>query len=111
MRLICSMLDIVFDMLVGVGSGLVSTDAMRTFDAPMVAIPQSHYLVYDFQFSLIPAFLMAGTAAMLRTVEVITTVGESTTSIGNGPAGINSSRHLCVVSDVSLAAYWGHGHE
>jgi NCS2 family nucleobase:cation symporter-2 len=73
-RLICSMLGIVIGMLVSVASGLVSTDAMRSFfDAPMVAIPRPHYLAYDFQFSLIPAFLMAGTAAMLRTVGVITT--------------------------------------
>ena len=87
MRLICSMLGIVFGMLVSVGSGLVSTDAMRSFfDAPVVAIPQPHYLAYDFQFSLIPAFLMAGTAAMLRTVGVITTCQKSTTSIGNGPS-------------------------
>src|SRR5262249_40213767 len=43
------------------------------FDAPMVAIPRPDYFAYDFQFRLIPAFLMAGTAAMLRTVGVITT--------------------------------------
>jgi len=68
-RLICSMLGIVIGMLVSVASGLVSTDAIRSFfDAPMVAIPRPHYLAYDFQFSLIPAFLMAGMAAMLRTV-------------------------------------------
>ena len=74
MRLICSMLGIVIGMLASVGAGLVSTDSMRSFvDAPMFAIPQPHYLAYDFHFSLVPAFLMAGTAAMLRTVGVITT--------------------------------------
>jgi xanthine permease XanP len=74
MRLICSMLGIVIGMLVSIAAGLVSTDSMHSFfDAPMIAIPQPHYLAYDFQFSLIPAFLMAGTAAMLRTVGVITT--------------------------------------
>jgi NCS2 family nucleobase:cation symporter-2 len=86
MRLICSMLGIVIGMLVSIAAGLVSTDSMHSFfDAPMIAIPQPHYLAYDFQFSLIPAFLMAGTAAMLRTVGVITTCQKSTTSIGNGP--------------------------
>src|SRR5262249_59368034 len=74
MRLICSMLGIVIGMLVSVATGLVSSDSLRSFfDAPMIAIPQPNYLAYDFRFSLIPAFLMAGTAAMLRTVGVITT--------------------------------------
>ena len=73
-RLICSMLGVIIGMLVSVAAGLVPTDAMRSFlDAPIFAIPQPHYLAYDFQFRLIPAFLMAGTAAMLRTVGVITT--------------------------------------
>jgi NCS2 family nucleobase:cation symporter-2 len=74
MRLICSMLGIVVGMLVSVGAGLVSSDSMRNLvDSPIFAIPQPYYLAYDFQFSLVPAFLMAGTAAMLRTVGVITT--------------------------------------
>ena len=74
MRLICSMLGIVIGMLVSLGAGLVSTDSMRSFvDAPIFAIPQPHYFAYYFQFGLIPAFLLAGTAAMLRTVGVITT--------------------------------------
>src|SRR5215472_12875417 len=73
-RLICSLLGVVIGMLVSVAVGLVPADSMRSFlDAPIIAIPQPHYLAYDFQFSLIPAFLMAGTAAMLRTVGVITT--------------------------------------
>jgi len=74
MRLICSMLGIVIGMLVSLGAGLVSTDSMRSFvDAPIFAIPQPHYFAYCFQFGLVPAFLLAGTAAMLRTVGVITT--------------------------------------
>jgi len=60
-------------MLASVAAGLVPVDAMRSFLAPILAVPQPHYLAYDFQFRLIPAFLMAGTAAMLRTVGVITT--------------------------------------
>ena len=73
-RLICSMLGIVVGMVGSLVSGLVSTDSMQSFlDAPIFAIPEPHYLAYDFRFRLIPAFLMAGTAAMLRTVGVITT--------------------------------------
>src|SRR5438105_10751117 len=70
----CSMLGIVLGMVGSLALGLVSTDSMGSFlNAPMVAIPEPHYLAYDFRFSLIPAFLMAGCAAMLRTVGVITT--------------------------------------
>jgi len=73
-RLICSMLGIVVGMAGSLVSGLVSPDSMQSFlDAPTFAIPEPHYLAYDFRFRLIPAFLMAGTAAMLRTVGVITT--------------------------------------
>jgi len=73
-RLICSMLGIAVGMVGSLVLGLVSTDSMQSFlDAPTFAIPEPHYLAYDFRFSLIPAFLMAGTAAMLRTVGVITT--------------------------------------
>src|SRR6516165_3762673 len=73
-RLICSMLGIAVGMVGSLALGLVATDSMQSFlDAPTFAIPEPHYLAYDFRFSLIPAFLMAGTAAMLRTVGVITT--------------------------------------
>jgi NCS2 family nucleobase:cation symporter-2 len=52
----------------------VSEAALQGFvDAPLVAVPAPHYLAYDFRLSLVPAFLMAGCAAMLRTVGVITT--------------------------------------
>ena len=73
-RLICSMLGIAIGMVGSLTLGLVSTDDMAGFiNAPMVAIPEPNYLAYDFRFSLVPAFLMAGCAAMLRTVGVITT--------------------------------------
>ena len=73
-RLICSMLGIAVGMVGSLVLGLVSTDSMQSFlDAPTFAIPEPHYLAYDFRFSLISAFLMAGTAAMLCTVGVITT--------------------------------------
>src|SRR6516164_6213691 len=73
-RLICSMLGIVVGMVGSLALGLVSTVDLASFlGAPIIAIPEPHYLAYDFRLSLIPAFLMAGTAAMLRTVGVITT--------------------------------------
>jgi len=73
-RLICSMLGIVVGIAGSLVLGLVSVDSMQGFlAAPIFALPEPDYLAYDFQFRLIPAFLMAGTAAMLRTVGVITT--------------------------------------
>jgi NCS2 family nucleobase:cation symporter-2 len=74
LRLVCSMLGMVVGMAGSLVLGLVSADSMQSFlAAPIFALPEPHYLAYDFRFSLIPAFLMAGTAAMLRTVGVITT--------------------------------------
>jgi xanthine permease XanP len=73
-RLICSLIGVIIGMLFSLAAGLVPPDLMRSFvDAPIFALPQPHYLAYDFQLRLIPAFLMAGAAAMLRTVGVITT--------------------------------------
>jgi NCS2 family nucleobase:cation symporter-2 len=73
-RLICSMLGILVGMVGSLALGLVTADRMSSFiAAPIFAIPEPHYLAYDFRLSLVPAFLMAGTAAMLRTVGVITT--------------------------------------
>ncbi len=74
MRLICSMLGIVVGMAGSFALGLVSAASLHGFlDTPLVALPAPHYLSYDFRLSLVPAFLMAGCASMLRTVGVITT--------------------------------------
>lgn len=74
MRLICSMLGITLGLLASFALGLVSPAALREFGtAPLLALPAPHYLAYDFDYRLIPAFLMAGSAAMLRTVGVVTT--------------------------------------
>jgi NCS2 family nucleobase:cation symporter-2 len=74
LRLTCSMLGILVGMAGSLVFGLVTADRVSSFlAAPIFALPKPHYLAYDFRLSLIPAFLMAGTAAMLRTVGVITT--------------------------------------
>jgi xanthine permease XanP len=68
------MLGIAFGMAVSFALGLVSAHSLGEFAAvPLLAVPEPHYLSYDFDARLIPAFLMAGCAAMLRTVGVITT--------------------------------------
>jgi NCS2 family nucleobase:cation symporter-2 len=67
------MLGIAVGMVLSLLFGLVPADALARFGAaPLVAVPVPHYLAYDFRPALIPAFLMAGSAAMLRTVGVIT---------------------------------------
>jgi xanthine permease XanP len=73
-RLVCSMFGIFIGMVASHALGLVEADRMSSFlGAPLFAVPEPQYLAYDFRLNLIPAFLMAGTAAMLRTVGVITT--------------------------------------
>jgi xanthine permease XanP len=73
-RLICSMFGIVLGLVVSLGLGLVPAASLdELLNAPFVAMPQPSYLAYEFRADLIPAFLMAGCAAMLRTVGVITT--------------------------------------
>ncbi|MFL5268506.1 MAG: uracil-xanthine permease family protein [Stellaceae bacterium] len=73
-RLICSMLGIVLGLAMSLGLGLVPAASLdELLNAPFVAMPRPSYLAYEFRADLIPAFLMAGCAAMLRTVGVITT--------------------------------------
>jgi len=80
-RLICSMLGILVGIVASLVLGLVSADRMESFlGASIFAVPEPHYLAYDFRLSLVPPFLMAGTAAMLRTVGVITTCQKITDS-------------------------------
>ena len=63
------MLGILVGMVGSLVLGLVSADSMHRFlAAPIFGLPEPHYLAYDFRASLTPAFLMARTAAILRTV-------------------------------------------
>jgi xanthine permease XanP len=74
MRLVCSMLGIVVGMIGSLAFELVTPQALeRLVASPWLQLPAPHYLAYEFRWSLVPAFLMAGCAAMLRTVGVVTT--------------------------------------
>jgi NCS2 family nucleobase:cation symporter-2 len=74
MRLTCSMIGIACGLGLAFAFGLVSDETIRVFlDAPMVALPDVSYLSYEFDLAMVPPFLIAGSAAMLRTVGVITT--------------------------------------
>ncbi|MEO1223967.1 MAG: solute carrier family 23 protein [Pseudomonadota bacterium] len=73
-RLMCSMIGIVFGLLLAVLLGHVPAESWQTMDdAAVVALPSLQHIDYAFEASLVPAFLVAGIAAALRTVGVITT--------------------------------------
>lgn len=73
-RLMCSMIGIVFGLLLAVLLGHVPAESWQTMDdAAVVALPSLQHIDYGFEASLVPAFLVAGIAAALRTVGVITT--------------------------------------
>ena len=74
MRLTCSMIGIGCGLALAFAFGLVSSKAVQVFvNAPVVALPDMSYLSYGFEPALIPPFLIAGAAATLRTVGVVTT--------------------------------------
>jgi NCS2 family nucleobase:cation symporter-2 len=73
-RLMCSSIGIVTGFALSVIFGLVSVEALsEALSGPVVRIPHFGHISYDFEWSLMPAFLIAGIAAALRTVGVITT--------------------------------------
>jgi NCS2 family nucleobase:cation symporter-2 len=73
-RLMCSMIGIVLGFLLSVALGHIgSVHWHQLADAPIVALPGLSHISYGFEGSLVPAFLVAGVAAALRAVGVITT--------------------------------------
>ncbi len=73
-RLMCSSIGIGVGFALSIGLGLISTDSMNAIlSGPLVRLPSLEHVSYSFEWSLVPAFLVAGIAAALRTVGVITT--------------------------------------
>ncbi|MCP4328482.1 MAG: xanthine/uracil/vitamin C permease [Alphaproteobacteria bacterium] len=73
-RLMCASAGILFGLVMSVVFGLVPLSAIGAiFAGPAVFVPDPGYISYDFEWVLVPAFLIAGIAAALRTVGVITT--------------------------------------
>lgn len=73
-RLMCSSIGIAVGFVLSVIFGLVSIESLGgALLGPLVRVPQFTHISYDFEWSLMPAFLIAGIAAALRTVGVITT--------------------------------------
>jgi len=73
-RLMCSAIGIAFGVVIAAILGIISQAHWNLiFEVPLVSLPDPGYISYDFDPSFIPAFLVAGVAAALRTVGVITT--------------------------------------
>ena len=74
LRLLCSTIGIAVGLLASAVLGVVPDEAWRSIlDAPSFAVPRPGYLAYTFAPELVPAFMIAAVAAMLRTVGVVTT--------------------------------------
>jgi xanthine permease XanP len=73
-RLMCSMIGLVFGLLLALAFGHINADDWDAMiQARLVALPGFDHISYGIEGSLVPAFLIAGVAAALRAVGVITT--------------------------------------
>jgi NCS2 family nucleobase:cation symporter-2 len=74
MRLMCSAIAIALGSVIAFLMGLIPEASLeRVLEAPALALPDPSFISYSFWPSLIPAFLISGLAAALRTVGVVTT--------------------------------------
>lgn len=72
-RLMCSAIGIAFGVVVAAILGIISEARWSiVLEVPLLALPDPSYISYDFDASFLPAFLVAGVAAALRTVGVVT---------------------------------------
>jgi xanthine permease XanP len=74
MRLLCSLFGIGVGFIIGFFLGIIPPGATELFrHSALFSLPDTSYISYSFELSLVPAFFMAGIAASLRTIGVITT--------------------------------------
>ena len=85
-RLVCSLLGMIAGVVSALAFGLFAEDAFRQLAAqPWFDLPDPSYVSFAFEPGLIPAFLAAGFAAMLRTVGVVTTCQKANDADWNRP--------------------------
>jgi NCS2 family nucleobase:cation symporter-2 len=73
-RLLCSTIGILAGFILSFPAGLLTVDQLsEAVSGPLLRFPDLGHLSYSFEWSLVPAFLIAGIAASLRVVGVITT--------------------------------------
>jgi NCS2 family nucleobase:cation symporter-2 len=74
LRLLCSLIGVLLGLVVAALTGLTSPEAIRDIqDAPYVALPRLTHIGYAFDLTVVVPFVLAGLAAGLRTVGVVTT--------------------------------------
>ncbi len=74
LRLLCSLIGISVAFVVALFLGIVPDSSIELFkNSAVFALPDTSFISYDFELSLVPAFLMAAIAASLRTIGVVTT--------------------------------------
>ena len=74
MRLMCSAIAVAVGSVIALFMGLIPASSLaHVIEAPTLALPDPRFLSYAFWPGLIPAFLISGLAAALRTVGVVTT--------------------------------------
>jgi xanthine permease XanP len=74
LRLFCALLGLVLGMVAAAAAGLISPQAQAQMAAaPFFALPGVAHLGYSFDWALLIPFLIAGLAAGLRTIGVVTT--------------------------------------
>jgi NCS2 family nucleobase:cation symporter-2 len=73
-RLLCPVIGMAVGLGASLATGIVAQEAWQNvLAAPAFALPHPDYLAYSFVPDLVPAFLIAAIAAMLRTVGAIAT--------------------------------------
>jgi NCS2 family nucleobase:cation symporter-2 len=73
-RLMCSAIGIAAGLVIAALLGIIPTDDWKVLaEAQIIGLPDPSYIAFDFEPSLLPAFLVAGAAAALRTIGVVTT--------------------------------------
>lgn len=74
LRLFCTLLGLVLGFAAAVAAGLLSHQAqVQLGQAPVLALPGIGHLAYVFHLALLGPFLVAGLAAGVRTIGVLTT--------------------------------------
>ncbi|MEZ4547038.1 MAG: solute carrier family 23 protein [Thermodesulfobacteriota bacterium] len=74
LRLLCSLIGISVAFVVALFLGIVPDSSIELFkNSAVFALPDTSFISYDFELSLVPAFFMAAIAASLRTIGVVTT--------------------------------------
>jgi NCS2 family nucleobase:cation symporter-2 len=73
-RLLCSLVGVLLGFVVAAFTGLTSpADIGRILDTPYLALPRLTHIGYAFDLTVLVPFVLAGLAAGLRTVGVVTT--------------------------------------